>query len=297
LHTHTYRPDLTALLLLTLFNFKVSGPVEALAFDPAFITGVSVYIAHADPGVRRCGMLVAEVVASQAGKKLNFGDWDGDDAGRVWARAMRRLIEERDADAALVETETIASEQVTLGIASSAAAIDSDDEPIPSSSLNAARTGYDSDDSLTGYASSPDSSRASSPTPSELAEIEKDPTLIVGKKKVPRPVYLAQLGELVRPTTVNREDEEMEADRMEVALDVAEELIRRKRDYGTELGETSGGHAVINAKLMNNIAENAVNLVHGFVGLQDNFELEGFAEKRQAALTALIACCPQKATP
>ena len=43
--------------------------------------------------------------------------------------------------------------------------------------------------------------------------------------------------------------------------------------------------------------ENAVNLVYGFVGLQDNYDIEGFDQKRQAALNALVACCPRKAAP
>lgn len=38
-------------------------------------------------------------------------------------------------------------------------------------------------------------------------------------------------------------------------------------------------------------------MVYGFAGLQDNYELDGFDEKRQAALTALVACCPQKSAP
>ncbi|OBZ75699.1 DNA replication checkpoint protein tel2 [Grifola frondosa] len=140
-------------------------------------------------------------------------------------------------------------------------------------------SGYDSDDSLTGYAS-PSSSRSASPTPSELEEIERDPTLRVGIKKVPRPVYLAQLGEMVRSTSgLKGGDEDMEARKIEVALEVAEELIRRKSGYGTEL------------------EENAVNLAYGFIGLQDNYDLEGFDEKRQAALNALVACCPRKAAP
>ena len=43
--------------------------------------------------------------------------------------------------------------------------------------------------------------------------------------------------------------------------------------------------------------ENAVNLVHGLVGLHNTYELEGFDEKRQSALNALVACCPRKAAP
>ena len=67
--------------------------------------------------------------------------------------------------------------------------------------------------------------------------------------------------------------------RLEVALNCAEDLIRKKRGYGTEL------------------EENADNLVYGLVALQDNFDLEGFEEKGQGALTALVACCPRKAAP
>jgi telomere length regulation protein len=33
------------------------------------------------------------------------------------------------------------------------------------------------------------------------------------------------------------------------------------------------------------------------MALQDNYDLEGFDEKRQNALNALIACCPRKAAP
>jgi telomere length regulation protein len=99
-----------------------------------------------------------------------------------------------------------------------------------------ANAGFDSDDSLTGYAS-PTSSRSASPTPSELEEIEQDPTLRVGIKKIPRPVYLAQLGELVRSTSgVQNNDNNQEADKIEMALDCGEELIRKKQYYGVELG-------------------------------------------------------------
>lgn len=40
-----------------------------------------------------------------------------------------------------------------------------------------------------------------------------------------------------------------------------------------------------------------MNLVFGLIALNNNYELEGFEEKRQAALTALVACCPRKAAP
>ncbi|KAF8827406.1 hypothetical protein HHX47_DHR4000193 [Lentinula edodes] len=73
-----------------------------------------------------------------------------------------------------------------------------------------------------------------------------------------------------------------DADRIEVALNHAEELIRKKKDYGTELDP---------------IEENAVNLAYGLAGLQDKYNLDGFNELRQNARNALVACSPRKAAP
>jgi telomere length regulation protein len=45
---------------------------------------------------------------------------------------------------------------------------------------------------------------------------------------------------MIRGTTGLKTDQEsQEAEKIEIALDVAEELIRRKRGYGTELGRSS----------------------------------------------------------
>ncbi|KAI9510400.1 telomere length regulation protein-domain-containing protein [Russula earlei] len=270
---------LTLLLLITISYLPASSStLRELALSVPFIRSISTYIGHLDPSVRRCGMLVAEEVARRTGKELDFKDWDGDDGGKPWTRSVRNLLCEKDADAEILgddEGHEIAIEEIM-----EEDAFESASEPVQSSPPFRARPdGHDSDDSLTGYASLA-SSRSPSPTPSELAEIERDPTLRVGRTKISRPVYLAQLGEMIRGTSGLKTDQEnQEADKLEVALDVSEELIRRKRGYGTEL------------------EENAVNLVYGLVGLHDNYELDGFDIKRQAALNALVACCPRKAAP
>jgi telomere length regulation protein len=204
--------------------------VQDLPFRPPFIQGITHYISHLDQSVRRCGMLVAEEAARRAGKTLDFSDWAGDDAGAQWARAVRTLLAARDVDAdASPPPELDLRELLTdTAIAS---------PPAPTATLAHADE-YDSDDSLTGYADADaGASRSPSPTAAELAEIERDPSLNVGRAKVPRPVYLVQLGELVRATSGTQSGEDtQEAERVALALDVAEELVRRKRDYGTELG-------------------------------------------------------------
>lgn len=183
-------------------------------------------------------MLVAEVIADKSGKSLQFDDWDGEEGNKPWARALRELIKERDADSSLDVLTDVTKEphaSVDGGIRAICSHLQDSDDEAPPENGRPKIYGGDSDDSLTGYASS-SSSRAPSPTPSELEEIEKDPTINVGVKKVQRPVYLVQLGQLVRPTTIDKAEESVEADRVQMGLDSAEELIRRKRDYGTELG-------------------------------------------------------------
>ena len=245
-------------------------------------------------------MLVAEEVATLAGKKLDFGDWEGGDADRAWAQSLRILIKQRDIDAEdirpLIEGQQASQNQDE----SSPMKANPPDPATPRHAIrveNAAEPDSD-DDSVQGYASEVDSDRAPSPTPSELEEIEKDPTLNVGVKKVPKPVYLAQLGELVRSTNVGlKSAENDEPDKIEMALKCGEELIRRKRNFGMELGRcrTRPWHKT---KLKSYVTEeNAVNLVYAFVGLQNSYELDDFSAKRQQIVTALVACCPRKSVP
>lgn len=190
-------------------------------------------------------MLVAEEVARVTGKKLDFKDWEGEKDGKPWCRDIRTLMKHRDSDAdvslALAEhalaNEDAQNEEEKLTAQPASPSPPESKARTSKPKVSVVSSGYDSDDSLTGYASEPSSSRSPSPSPSELEEIEKDPTLRVGQTRITRPVYLAQLGEMVRPTSgVRSEEDQDEPRRVQVALDVAEELIRRKRGYGTELG-------------------------------------------------------------
>ncbi|KAF9793253.1 telomere length regulation protein-domain-containing protein [Thelephora terrestris] len=268
-------------LFLVLLSYSPSS-ANKLALSPTFISAIGTYIKHLDPAIRRCGMLVAEVVATLAGKKLDFEDWEGHDAERTWARSLRDLIKERDIDAE--DTELLLGEEQKPTIRETQASAKAKPSG-PASSNNTIYPGDapepDSDDeSLRGYASEENSDRAPSPTPSALEEIERDPTLNVGVKKAPRPVYLTQLGELVRSTNAGLKSEENdEPDKIEMALNCGEELIRRKRNFGMEL------------------EENAVNLVYAFIGLQNSYDLDEFSAKRQGIVTALVACCPRRSAP
>ncbi|KAG8992489.1 telomere binding protein, partial [Tulasnella sp. 427] len=118
-----------------------------------------------------------------------------------------------------------------------------------------------------------------SPTPSDLEEIEKEPGLAIGRRKIQKPVYLVQLARMLVSGKGEGQDEKSEPDRVEMALNEGLGLIRRKKGFGLEL------------------EENAVNLSIAFLNLKDNYDLDGFREKRQDVLNALVACCPTRSAP
>lgn len=201
------------------------------------------------------GMAVAEEVAKLSGRKLEFGGWEGEKDGRTWIRQLRELIKARDAD--VVDAPPKAEEanaarpsaqspllpthrkphEEQVGAKRDAMARDDKNGTRPIIHPRSREPDSD-DDSLVGYDSEPCPSRGPSPTLSELDEIEKDPTLRTGGglkkgKKLVRPVYLVSLGELLRPSAAEGDEE---VRKIEMALTYGEELIRRKRDFGTELG-------------------------------------------------------------
>ena len=172
-------------------------------------------------------MLVAEEVAQRSGRQLDFRIWDGDEDRKEWARSIRRLIDTRDIDS-------------DIPLPPIAKKTSPDHSPRPSApkassrEIHVSNSTVDSDDSLEGYAdSSVASSRPPSPTMSELAEQERDSTLRnPGKKRIDRPVYLVDLGRLLK---FEKESSE-QAESIEIGLRCAAELIRRKEGYGSELG-------------------------------------------------------------
>ncbi|KAF8601181.1 hypothetical protein BDV93DRAFT_608259 [Ceratobasidium sp. AG-I] len=296
--------------------------------SPTFLRAIGTYLSQRDESVRRCGMLVAEVVA---GGKLNFGDWGDEVVGgggegtsvkewQKWAAELRakardplRAIEEE------VGTWEMERPSVDVQPDSNSKASESDSAtslaPRPATDVTAEPANEaptdtpsipdpDSDDeSLMGYGSpSPTSSRAPSPTPSEL----EDPTL--RSRPIPRPVYLAELGAMLLEAPKNVVEVQAGAGfpgfggtkgRRGMGItggrgggDAEDEKARVNMalEAGAELIRRRRGYG-------SELEENAVNLTFMFMRLQDNFELERFEERRQEVLVALVACCPSKAAP
>ncbi|ETS64824.1 hypothetical protein PaG_00792 [Moesziomyces aphidis] len=76
---------------------ELEDALVAVAHSRAVLDGVSAHLAHADPLVRRTGMLVGELLSERTarpgGKTLSFGAaiWNGTGEGREEARVLRAL--------------------------------------------------------------------------------------------------------------------------------------------------------------------------------------------------------------
>jgi len=249
-------------------------------------------------------------------KRLDFGNdvWEGTGGGREecrWLRAFLGLRDDMDSSDGMLgweeadEKESYEDRDITNGTTADVQADSDDETPLAPARGRSARSRpanaeaiVDSDDdSLVGYSdASPSSSRSPSPTPSYLEEVANDPMLNTStREKVQRPVYLMQLLELLRART--------EAEKLEVALRWGEELIRRKRDYGTELGKHNWKKSRPGSKISCDCLscsltdENAEELVHQALALSDPYDLEDFENRRQGIVIALTACSPRIVAP
>ena len=84
-------------------------------------------------------------------------------------------------------------------------------------------------------------------------------------------------------------------------MNVAENLIRRKTGFGTELGWNlcilGQSYLILLKEITFLKDDHAVELARVLIGLQDNFELKGFEANRHAAMVALICGSPKIVVP
>lgn len=179
-------------------------------------------------------MLAAELVAQKSGKTLDFGGWNGEDPALLWAQNVRVLLQNRDVDVQAEPLPTPSHQASFISPIHNRPSAPSQ----PPGRVIMQETEVDSDDDVVSGYTTGGSSRSVSPTPSEILELENEPSLAAGVRKVQRPVYLMQLGEMMRGSSgMQAENPREEADTMEVALNCAAELIRRKELFGSsELG-------------------------------------------------------------
>lgn len=246
------RHEETLVAMLLAAARGASDTLTHWAHTPAFLEGVAAHLDHSDPGLRRLGMLVAEVVSAATDTPVRFPPsvWDGRGEGREAARVLRALWE----SAWRVDVGAIAWAPPNAAAPSRRAAA----EPRrPPASVRLPRR-------------APARPLVQEITPAAPAAPAMPPEtpLVYPSDDVPTqrpPVYVYELVPLVR---------EHNYDANRLALQHAEALIRRKTNWGGE------------------VAEHGVDLAIALAAMQDSFDMAEFEERRTGALTALCVAAP-----
>lgn len=236
----------TALVLLIKALPRGHPALLKLSRSSSFLTSITHHLGALRPEIRMSGMFIAETVSKQTlapdgpVKPLDFSDiWEAGDDGSDVVAALRETL--HDPADWLVQDWQVEADQVDQVDTQPKGAEVKTEEGIPSdrqatsasskiqvlsSDLAAEYSDYDSEEEpdLVPY------NMPSGPISDDLKDLEDPSAFTPQKKKVRPPVYLADLGQMLK----SNED----AEKLKVALDEAEGLIRRKSGWGTELGES-----------------------------------------------------------
>ncbi|TIA86288.1 hypothetical protein E3P99_03724 [Wallemia hederae] len=252
----------STILLLLLQKDSVKERIPSnLMHDSSVTNAIPTYLSLSSPLGKLLGMLVAQHLANYDGvDRLVFGEdaFTGSGLGRREIQGVMELLNRSKADDGSIPDPIIEQppEPSTSGLADGRADDDSDS---------------DSDDSIQGYAIDVDQLQTNKPD-SDDEEAANDPT-ILSKSKVGRPVYIAELNDLLRYD--GKEGNEA-AVMQEVGLTWAAALINDKREQ-------------------RELLENSNNLAFTLLTMQDQFALKGFEELRSEALRVLVVSSPQRA--
>jgi len=304
--------DLTALLVFAIDRLtSYNATLVKLSHSPPFLAAISAHLSLMHPTTRLMGMLVAEEmsrktvggVPGSAVQPLSFGEdiWRGAGEGQEAARQLRGMSgnEQVPPNEWTTLVHLAWSEQ---GGNQTAHPPPSKPRPAQARALPQHRPatpprrplisliseeGGDSDD-LQAYLLPPEPAAAvlealSSEDPSLYATAL--PNSSQSSRAVRPPVYIQDLIAFLKgqdPVRTNPQEagvEERQAQLVEAGLEHGEALVRRKAGWGGEL------------------RENAVELVFALVGLQDNYEVDGFDRKKVGIMGALVWAEPERAAP
>ena len=252
-HTPVIAQEALTETLLLLCSYLSFEELTLLSKSGSYVNAISNRLESTTDRLRFLGMIVGEAISAQVisdeKKRLTFGVPDTSAAEAFWWKALIEVEdtyrELSDLTAGLVK---IPEEPIESVIEESAFDINEiiEDEPIDEE-FQAMRI-PDSDDE----------------------DSEEDPTLI-DREKVPPPVYIRDLIKMLNNHESYRH--------INIGLQTAATLIRRKATFGTELSDY------------------AVNLTQILAGLTDNFDMTDFQALRQDALKALVVSCPLIVAP
>ncbi|TIB68515.1 hypothetical protein E3Q17_03729 [Wallemia mellicola] len=250
----------STMILLLIQKEGVKRQIPNTLLNDSNVThAIPSYLSLPNPFGRLLGMLVAQYLANYDGvDRLTFGNsaFSGSGPGRNEIQRLIQLVDRSRVDDGGAPIQHLEEEQSETS---------ADDISITQ------HDDSDSDDSIEGYEIDYDKFNTNKPD-SDDEEAANDPT-ILSKRKVNRPVYIAELNDMLRHD--GKEGNEA-AVLEEVALKWAAALINDKREH-------------------RELLENSNNLAFTLLTIQDQFGLDGFEELRSEALRVLIVCSPQRA--
>ncbi|KAM0755050.1 hypothetical protein T439DRAFT_128186 [Meredithblackwellia eburnea MCA 4105] len=304
---------LSTLLLFLIYSLPIRHPsLTILSTSAPFLTAISTYLTILQPYPRLLGMLVAEVLSERTVKQdgelkpLNFGEiWEGEQEEKKKVKELRQELktvsgEEKEVDGwqeMLRKTWGEDKHPVKPAPPQRAkspmtpSSVSSTPPTLPQGALKRpliSIIGEEDDESLAPYplpADPPQSylstlaSEDSSEYTTALPPTTSSTTRRRGKLRAP--VYIPELVAYLKGKDPEggEEQKDQEAERVEVGLREGEGLVRRKKGWGGE------------------VDENAVDLAFALMGLQDQFETEGFEEFKLKILAALVVASPTKTAP
>ncbi|TIA78207.1 hypothetical protein E3P98_03934 [Wallemia ichthyophaga] len=248
----------TMLLLLIQRNGVKRHIPRNLMHESIVTHAIPTYLSLPNPFSKLLGMLVAQHLANFDGvDRLVFGEdaFSGSGLGRAEIQGVIELLNRAKTDDGSVPDPII----------------EQPPEASTSSSPEVQEESDSDDDSIVGYEIDEDKTQVNKPD-SDDEEAANDPT-ILSKRKIGRPVYIAELNDMLRHD--GKEGNEA-AVSQEVALKWAAALINDKREH-------------------RELLENSNNLTFTLLTLQDQFALSDFEELRSEALRVLVVCSPQRA--
>ncbi|SCZ88551.1 BZ3501_MvSof-1269-A2-R1_Chr10-2g02583 [Microbotryum saponariae] len=272
---------LSTLLILLISSLPPAHPsLISLSRSTTFIQAISTHLTLLQTTVRLLGMLIAEIVSAKAlpegsgMKALSFGEeiWEGNGEGRSLCRFLRG-VEKGNAE----DTKGWQELLRFAFVESRGEALKTELDRVPKRSSPAPIVPVEKDKKA---------ALISLPRPLPLRHCHTLllPPFNINPKKRGRlrpPVYVAELTAYLKGLDPEGKKEEVdqEVERVEVGLREGEGLVRRKKGWGGEL------------------EENAVDLAFALMGLQDQYEIDGFEHSKRKIMIALVAACPTKVAP
>ncbi|UNI14642.1 telomere binding protein [Purpureocillium takamizusanense] len=259
----------TQILLLSAGYVARLSPIKLsmLLRSGTYLSAISNRIAATHARARFLGMAVGESLSGlidNKSKKLNFHMEEMDTDEAEWFKGLSSISDSVGSfDFLLSSSPTLSPPKPPKVVKPTsktrkAKAKATVSAPVPKAIIEEVDSS-DEEEDLKPYA------KGSDPEDSD------DDATLVQRNKPKAPVYIRDL------ITYLRDSENY--DKQKLALQTAPVLIRRKANYGTE------------------VSSHADELAGLLVGLQDRFDIEDFAEKRQQGMIALVVSQPKSMAP